>query len=145
MNIIQIYKQFPTEKDCIQHLETVRWHGTPTCPYCKSGRATPVPKEQRYHCNNCKTSFSVTVGTIFHHTHLDLQKWFLALSLVLNAKKGVSSRQLARDLEVSKDTAWSMQMRIRDAMIEQGELLSGMIEMDATYIGGKPRKGANHR
>ena len=97
--------------------------------------------EMRHHCNNCKTSFSVTVGTIFHHTHLPLQKWFLALSLILNAKKGISSRQLARDIEVTKDTAWLMQMRIRDAMIEQGELLSGIVEMDETYIGGKPRKG----
>ena len=127
MNIIEIYKKFPTEKDCISHLEQVRWGGKPACPYCKSTRVTPLPLESRQHCNNCKTSFSVTVGTIFHHTHLDLQKWFLAISLILNAKKGISSRQLARDIKVTKDTAWSMQMRVRDAMIEQGELLSGII------------------
>lgn len=141
MNIIQIYQKFPTEKDCIKHLETVRWNNKPICPYCKSPKNTPLPTEQRYHCNNCNTSYSVTVGTIFHHTHLPLQKWFLALSLILNAKKGISSRQLARDLQVTKDTAWSMQMRVRDAMVEQGDLLSGIIEMDETYIGGKPRKG----
>jgi transposase-like protein len=144
MNIIEIYKRFPTEKDCILHLETVRWRGKPICPYCKSDRITPRPLEQRHHCNACNTTFSVTVATIFHHTHLDLQKWFLAVSLILNAKKGISSRQLARDIRVTKDTAWSMQMRVRDAMIEQGELFSGIIEMDETYIGGKPRKG-NHR
>lgn len=144
MNIIQIFQKFPTEKDCIAHLEQVRWGGKPICPYCKSNRVTAMPTESRHHCNNCKTSFSVTVGTIFHHTHLPLQKWFLALSLILNAKKGISSRQLARDLEVTKDTAWSMQMRVRDAMVEQGEIFSGIIEMDETYIGGKPRK-KNHR
>lgn len=144
MNIIQIYQRFPTETDCITHIESVRWGGKPKCPYCQSERITPMPREQRHHCNNCKTSFSVTVGTIFHHTHLPLQKWFLALCLILNAKKGISSRQLARDLEVNKDTAWSMQMRIRNAMGEQGALLSGIVEMDETYIGGKPRKG-NHR
>jgi transposase-like protein len=141
MNIIQIYKKFPTENDCIAHLEQVRWSGKPACPYCKSTNATPRPKEQRHHCNNCNTTFSVTVGTIFHHTHLDLQKWFLAISLILNAKKGISSRQLARDIEVTKDTAWSMQMRVRDAMVEHGELFSGIVEMDETYVGGKPRKG----
>lgn len=141
MNIIQIYKLYPTENDCIKHLETVRWNGKPACPYCKSHKSNALKAENRHHCNNCNTSYSVTVGTIFHHTHLPLQKWFLALSLILNAKKGISSRQLARDIEVTKNTAWSMQMRIREAMIDQGTLLSGVIEMDETYIGGKPRKG----
>jgi len=58
---------------------------------------------------------------IFHHTHLPMQKWFLAVTLVLNAKKGLSSRQLARDLKVNKDTAWRMGMKIREAMWEQGQ------------------------
>lgn len=137
MNIIQVYKQFPTDQDCIKHLERVRWNNTPVCPYCKSTKQTPVPKEHRYHCNNCNTSFSVTVGTIFHKTKLDLQKWFLALSLVLNAKKGYSARALGRDIEVTKDTAWRMFMQIRKALIEQHELMEGIIEADETYIGGK--------
>jgi transposase-like protein len=141
MNIIAIYKKFPTEADCIAHLERVRWKGVPACPYCHSTRTTAIAKESRHHCNGCNTTFSVTVGTIFHHTHLDLQKWFLAISLVLNAKKGIAARQLARDLEVNKNTAWYMGMRIRNAMFEQGELLKGIVEMDECYIGGKPRKG----
>jgi len=137
MNIIQVYKQFPTQKDCIKHLELVRWNNEPVCPYCKSTNQTPVNKENRYHCNNCNTSFSVTVGTIFHKTKCDLQKWFLAISLVLNAKKGMSARQLARDIEVTKDTAWYMLMRIRKAFVEYGDLLEGIIECDETYVGGK--------
>ena len=142
MDIRTIYEQFPTEADCISHIERVRWHGTPVCPYCKSGRTTPMPKESRHHCNSCNTTFSVTVDTIFHHTHLPLQVWFLAISLVLNAKKGISARQLARDLKVNRNTAWYMGMRIRNAMFEQGELLKGIIEMDETYIGPrKPRRG----
>ena len=140
MNIVAIYKRFPTEVDCISHIEHVRWHGVPVCPYCKSTRTTPMPSESRHHCNGCNTTFSVTVDTIFHHTHLDLQKWFLAISLVLNAKKGISARQLARDLEVNRNTAWFMGMRIRNAMFEQGELLKGIVEMDECYIGGKPAK-----
>lgn len=86
-----------------------------------------------------------TVNTIFHNTKTDLQKWFLAVALVLNAKKGISSRQLARDIEVNKNTAWFMGMRIRRAMLENGALLQGIIEMDETYIGGKPRKGQGKR
>jgi transposase-like protein len=142
MNIVQIYKKFPTEADCIAHLEHVRWNGVPICPYCKSDRTTPLPSEQRHHCNSCNTTFSVTVNTIFHHTHLALQKWFLAISLVLNAKRGISARQLGRDLEVNKNTAWFMGTRIRNAMFEQGELLKGIVEMDECYTGGKPRKGS---
>jgi transposase-like protein len=141
MNIRSIYEKFPTEADCVAHIERVRWNGKPVCPYCTSGRVTPMPKEARHHCNACNTTFSATVNTIFHHTHLDLQVWFLAISLILNAKKGISARQLARDLEVNKNTGWYMGMRIRNAMFDQGDLLRGIVEMDECYIGGKPRKG----
>ena len=86
--MIQVFKKFPTQADCFAHLQKVRWRGTPICPYCKSERVSAMPTKQRHHCNNCKASFSVTVGTIFI-THLPLQKWFLAVALVLNAKKGL--------------------------------------------------------
>lgn len=138
MNIITVFEKFPTQESCIKHLETVRWSDNAVCPYCKSKNATPMPNESRYHCNTCNTSFSVTVGTIFHQTHLELQKWFLAISLILNAKKGISARQLARDLDVNKNTAWYMGMRIRRAMIGQRELLEGIVEIDETFIAGKP-------
>lgn len=144
MNIIEIYKLFPNHQSCLKHLEKVRWNNKPKCPYCQSENQTPMPKEKRYHCNNCNTSYSVTVGTIFHKTKLDLQKWFLAISSILNAKKGMSARQLARHLEVNRNTAWYMSMRIRKAMFEERELLTGVIEIDETYVGGKPRKGNNN-
>jgi transposase-like protein len=103
-----------------------------------------MPKEKRHHCNSCNTTFSVTVKTIFHHTHLPLQKWFLAICLTLNAKKGVAARQMARHVHVNKDTAWRINMKIREAMSEreQRELLTGLVECDETYIGGKPRPGS---
>lgn len=142
MDIIQIYNLFPDEAHCLSHLEKVRWNGSPRCPYCQSPNGSPMPKEGRYHCNNCNTSYKVTVGTIFHHSHLPLQKWFLALCLILNARKGISARQLSRDLKVNKNTAWRMEMKIREAMSEhkQRNLLTGIVEMDETYIGGKPRR-----
>jgi transposase-like protein len=147
MNIIKIFEMFPTEANCIAHLESVRWRGKPACPYCKSTNTTAMPKESRHHCNACNTTFSVTVGTIFHQTRLPLQKWFLAVSIVLNAKKGLSARQLARDLEVNKNTGWRMGMQIRKAMSQSQdrELLAGLVEMDETYIGGEPRKRIGRR
>lgn len=132
MNIIQVYKQFPTQNDCLTYLEKVRWHNNPQCPYCNSNNYTPLKQECRYHCNTCNTSYSVTVQTIFHKTKVDLQKWFLAVSIILNAKKGISARQLARDIEVNKNTAWYMAMRIRRAMRERQELLEGIVEIDDT-------------
>lgn len=140
MNIMQIFQRFPDQEACIKHLERARWSDTPKCPYCGSENTFPLRSELRHHCNGCRKSFSVTVGTIFHHTHLSLQKWFLAISLILNAKKGIASRQLARDLELPVKTAWFLNMRIRRAMKADNRLLTGIFEMDETYIGGKPRK-----
>lgn len=140
MNIIQIFKKFPTQKSCVKHLEKARWNNKPICPYCSSTNTNSLIKELRHHCNGCRKSFSVTVGTIFHHTHIPLQKWFLLISLMQNAKKRLSSLQASRDINVSQTTTWSMMHRIRKAMSDDGSLLSGIIEMDETYVGGKPRK-----
>ena len=141
MNIVEIFELFPTQESCIKHLEEARWVGTPVCPYCTS--TNTAPSEHRHRCYDCKTGFSVTVGTIFHHTHLPLQKWFLAIMLMLNAKKGLSGLQLSRDLKVNKNTAWRISMQIRKAMSQAGQrnLLTGIVEMDECYVGGKPRRG----
>ena len=136
MNIVQIYKRFPAHDHCIAHLEAIRWHGKPVCPYCKSTKATTLSKERRHHCNFCNTSFSVTVGTIFHKTKIDLQKWFLTVSLVLNAKNGISARQLSHDIEVNKNTAWFVLTRVRRAMLEQGKFLDDIVEVDEKWAGG---------
>jgi len=140
MDIIEIFERFPTTKRCLDFLEQLKWQGKPRCPYCKNINQTPLPKENRYHCNNCNTSYSVIVGTIFHKTHLPLQKWLLAVSIILNAKKGISARQLSRHLKVNRNTAWRISMKIREAMFEpeQRNMMQGLIEMDEIFIG--PRK-----
>lgn len=145
MNIIQIYTKFPTQESCLLHLEQSRWKNSPSCTYCESKKVYRHAEKSkiRWQCGDCKNSFSVTVGTIFHNTHVDLQKWFLLISLMLNAKKGLSSYQAARDIDLRRPTVWSMMHRIRNAMKDDGTLLSGIIEMDETYIGGKPRRGNN--
>ena len=142
MNIIQIFKQFPTQKSCIKHLEKLSWGKTPVCVYCGSTNTNPLNQEGRFrhYCNGCCRAFNVTVGTIFHGTHVPLQKWFLLISLMQNAKKGLSACQAARDIEMNRPTVWSMMHRIRKAMGSDNSLLSGIIEMDETYVGGKPRK-----
>ena len=145
MNIISTIQKFPDQAACIAYLEQKRWNGKPVCPYCNSDNTNHLVKENRHHCNGCRKSFSATVGTIFHDSRLPLQKWFLAIALILNAKKGISSRQMARDLDLPVKTAWSINHRIRKAMKQDSGLLSGIVEMDETYIGGKPRKEAKKK
>lgn len=143
MNIIQIYTKYPTQEACLVHLEKTRWNTTPKCTYCQSAKVYRHQEvnKTRWQCGDCKKSFSVTVGTIFHNTHVDLQKWFLLIALMLNAKKGLSAYQAARDIDLRRPTVWSMMHRIRAAMQDDGTLLTGIVEMDETYVGGKPRKG----
>jgi transposase-like protein len=138
MELIEITKKLNTPRRCITYLEQVRWQGKTTCPYCQSERITPMKKQLRHHCNSCNKSFSVLVGTIFEASNLPLPKWFIAISLVMNAKKGISSRQLARHINVTKDTAWYVQKRLRDAMKSNDhDLLKGIVEVDETYVGGQ--------
>ena len=96
----------------------------------------------RWNCHDCNASFKVTCGTVFHGTKIALQKWFLAICLIGNAKKSLSSHQLARDLDLNQKTAWYIMVRIRAEMLKKTNalLLQGIIEADETYIGGRPRK-----
>ena len=147
MNIIQLFETFETNLQAVEYLERVRWDGKPTCHYCESER-TSIHKSKdrairRWQCHECHRAFSVTVGTVFHRTHVPLKKWFLLLALMLNAKKSASSCQIARDIGMNQPTVWSMMHRIRAAMAldpEQKELFKGIVEADETHIGGKPRK-----
>lgn len=149
MNLISIFQKFPTQVSCIEFLENNRWGDKPVCTYCNSKKvskhASLDRKIGRWQCQECKKAFSVTVGTIFHDTKLPLQKWFLAIALVLNAKKGISNRQLGRDLGLPCNTAWKLATKIRGSFMDRHkELLSGIVEMDETYIGGKS-KGVHKR
>ena len=143
MTLIQMMKRFPTEESCIEYLEVLRWgkERQPVCPYCGHRTTRTKRTDGRYHCGSCNRAFSVTVGTIFHKTHQSLQQWFLLVILMLNAKKGESGHNYARDIGVPQPTVWRMTMKIRKAMAsDQGPLLQGIVEIDETYVGGKPRK-----
>lgn len=148
MNVIQVFQSFQTQDQAVEYLEKVRWAGEPHCPYCGStsvGRHASGDRDMpRWQCRDCTRAFAVTVGTLFHGTHMPLRTWFLVLALMLNAKKSASSYQIARDVGVRRPTVWSMMQRIRTAMAadpDQAKLLHGIVEADETYVGGKPRKG----
>ena len=136
MEIVSTLSHFNTHKKCIFYLERQRWKGTPICPYCNSTKSSAKKNELRHKCHNCGRSFSVLVGTIFESSKLPLPKWFAAICLILNAKKGISSLQLARDIGVNKNTGWYLQKRIRQAMQENDFYLKGIVEIDETYVGG---------
>ena len=144
MNLVTIFERFPDQEACIEHLERVRFGEQSYCPLCgglKVARKSDGARIGRWNYRDCKSSFNVLSGTIFEKTKLPLQKWFLAIGLVVNAKKSVSSCQLARDLGMNQKSAWYMQQRIRTAMTTaQRPMLQGLIEADETYVGGKPRK-----
>ena len=131
-----------TEEKCISYLEKVRWDNQPECPYCASVNSSP--KKLRYTCLRCNSSYSVKVKTVFESSNLPLTKWFLVISLILSAKKGISSLQLSRDISVNKNTAWFLQTKIRKAM-KTNELLSGLIEIDETYVGGLKKNRHHHK
>src|SRR5664279_2859808 len=134
MELIKISEKLNTKGKCTSYLEQRRWPDVPICPYCNSTRSSRKTQEFRHTCHNCKRSYSVLVGTIFESTKLPITKWFFAIHLILNAKKGISSLQLARDLHVNKNRAWFLQKRIRQAMKDEDCILSGIIAVSYTHL-----------
>lgn len=106
------------EKDCREYLAKQRWNGKPVCPYCGCEKVYRIQERDRYKCSSpkCYKKFSVTVGTIFEASKIPLLKWFMAIYLSTAHKKGISSYQLSRDIQVSQKSAWFMLHRIREMM-----------------------------
>lgn len=131
MDLYTIRTRFPSQDHCIQVLEMVRWKGVPVCPYCRSDKSTSRPAERRHHCNRCGASFSVTAQTLFHQTRLPLEKWFLAVGLLLSRRQGLAVRPLATALDVNRNTACSVSSRIRRGMAvrSERELLLRLLEI----------------
>jgi transposase-like protein len=141
MNLVELIKDFADEKKCRTYLEKLRWPNGIECPRCESTKVYRIVKRDQFVCDSCTYQFSVTVGTIFHDTHLPLWNWFLATYLLTESRKGMAANQMKRMLNVSYKTAWYLCHRIRAAMLEVAPpKLSGTVEIDETYVGGKARR-----
>ena len=103
-SIMALYELFPTEEACIKHLEAINWHDKPVSPFDKTSRVYKL-KSGKYRCKNTGKNFTVRTGTMFEKTKISLRKWFIAIWLVTNHKIGLSSYQLANDIEVTQKTA----------------------------------------
>lgn len=140
VNLLSIMQDFDTDAECRSFLEELRWPKGVECPRCQGKVISRIKARKVFECDGCRYQFSVTAGTIFHDSHLPLPKWFLAVFLVTESRKGMSALQLKRLLKVSYKTAWYLCHRIREAMMESNpEPLKGTVEVDETYIGGKWR------
>ncbi len=140
MNLVKLIEKFGSEDRCREYLEGLRWPDGVRCPRCESAKISRIVKRNQFDCDSCRYQFSVTAGTLFHDSHLPLWKWFLATYMMVEAKKGISANQLKRTLDVSYKTAWYLCHRIRSAMdVANPELLTGTVEVDETYVGGKAK------
>jgi hypothetical protein len=160
--LIEVYKTFGTTEACLNYLEAARWPEGVRCLTCGAStvskfvtnetiretcddhgnvtKESRVPARHLYQCNEltCRFQFSATSGTIFDKSHLPLPIWFQAVALIINAKKGLSAKQMQRDLGVNYRTAWFLNHRIREAMQSPEGLFgtAGTVEIDATFHGG---------
>jgi transposase-like protein len=160
MNLREVHKRFSTDEQCLEYIQQMRWpDGVVRCPTCGGNKVKRVERTADAKGRNkrgwfflctektCLNQFSPTSGTIFHDTHLPLIVWFAAIALMQNAKKGISAKQLQRDLGIGGyKTAWYLNHRIREAMGEaDAPKLGGIVEVDETYIGGKAKgKGTGY-
>jgi transposase-like protein len=158
MNLTEVIRSFGTEEACEDFLASKRWPNGVQCIKCGSSRISRgvraektyrregrkdrhVPAMRFYECGSCRKQFTVRNGTLFGDTHLPLTKWFEAIAIICQAKKGISANQLARTIGVTVKTGWYLSHRIREAMKDDDlePLLGPVIEMDETYVGGRYR------
>lgn len=147
IDMMDLMEHFGSERECRDVLAELRWPNGVTCPRCEGTQHAYDSERYTYDCYSCGYQFSVLAGTIFHDTKLPLRKWFVATLLMVEAKKGISANQMKRTIGVSYKTAWYLCHRIRAAMSQANpEPLSGTVEVDETYVGGKVRgKGRGYK
>jgi len=136
-SVLDLIKTFPDELSCIKYLEQIRWEGKPVSPFDETSKVYKC-KDNKYKCKNTGKYFNVRTGTMYDNTKMELQKWFLAVWLVTSHKKGISSIQLGKDLDITQKSAWFMLQRIRACFgIENNNDLEGVVECDESFYGGR--------
>lgn len=143
MTFFEFQQKFPTTAEVVKYYISMRYKDGVTCNHCGSTQVYQRNGIQRnFDCEGCKNSFSIFGGTIFEKSSTDLRKWMYACHLFLNGKKGISGLQLQREIGVTYKTAWRMLKQIRLAMGNgESAMFTTTVEIDETYVGGKPRKG----
>jgi transposase-like protein len=150
MNLFSLAKSFPTEEHALVYWMKARWPKGVRCLACDHHKCYLIETKGKtkkparlFECAECGLHFSATTGTLFHDSHLPLQKWFMAIALMVEAKKGISAKQIQRHIGVTYKTAWYVCHRIREAMQEPKSMKLGgegvTVEIDETYVGGKQR------
>jgi transposase-like protein len=141
MNLVILARTYDSDAKCRQYLEELAWPDGVKCPRCESDKMSKIEKRNQYDCDSCRYQFSVTAGTIFHDSHLPLWKWFAAIYLMCESKKGMSAMQIKRTVGIGYKTAWYLCHRVRAAVQSiEGEdevRFVGEVEVDETYVGGK--------
>src|SRR5271165_3789614 len=137
ISTFQLFEMFPDQETARVYLEGRLWPNGPRCPVCGLGERITARKEGFYRCNQCKEDFTVRTGTIFERSHVPLHKWIYAMYLLVTARKGISSMQLAKEIGITQKSAWFVLHRLREACGSKLEMLQGIVEIDETYVGGK--------
>jgi transposase-like protein len=147
MTLLQFQEKFNTEEACREHLFHIRWANGFMCPKCGHTEYYKLPNRHQYQCKACKHQTSLTAGTIMHKTHTSLKKWFRAIFLASHDKRGISAKQLMRDIELTYPTAWLMLHKIRKAMGERDAdyKLAGIVELDDAFFGAPTEGGKRGR
>ena len=146
VNLMHLIDKFNCDDTCRKMLQDIRWPAGVCCTRCGDMDVLNLEKHNRWKCKSCDYQFSATSGTIMHDSHLPLRKWFIAIYLMCESKKGISACQMQRTLGVAYRTAWYLCHRIREAMGNEpfsGPTLVGVVEVDETLVGGKV-KGKGH-
>jgi transposase-like protein len=138
--LVQAIRFFSNLDTCLNYLIPIRWPNGITCPHCGSKAHSFIASRRIWRCGECKKQFSIKIGTVMEDSPLGLDKWLTGIWLIANAKNGISSWEVHRALGITQKTAWFLLHRIRLAM-QTGSFgkLSGEVEVDETFIGGKAR------
>jgi transposase-like protein len=139
--LAELMVTFSDNQAALDHFKATRWRNGEFCPYCGHDKVYSMQKGNRYACAQCKNTFSILVGTIFENTKLPLKVWFGAIWMLANHPKGIASTTMARDLGVTQKTAWFVLHRLRYAAHTKSfnKPLTGVVEIDETFVGGKAR------